>query len=699
MMNLFGMVWRRAKHLGLRQLAAALGHGSLLPAQGFFFQKCWAVNLSVTAGKPARPKAAAGCRSPRCFARLHKVPIALFLLLAVCAQAQFPQPQLTSLSRCGGRAGETVETKLSGTDLDGATLRFTHPGIKAEADAKDAKKQTVTIGKEVPAGSYDVRVAGKFGVSNPRVFQVGSLPEVVENDKHGTRDAAAALEVPCVVNGTAGSQQEDWYKLPVKKGGTLHLRCWAQELDSKMVPALALFDGKGNELRRERHRSSLEWQAKEDGEVFLQLNDYVYKGGADYFYRLEVSDAPIPAPSGDKALHWPLAKNAASETEPNDAVHPQTVTLPCEIDGSFYPARDVDVFKFHASKGEVWWIDVTSERLGLPTNPRAVVQLGDKVMLELNDSAPVPGMPDFDGSHLDPVGRLEVKEDGDYTLFLRDLDNIQPDHSRRYRLSIRKAAPDFALVAFAAPPTDNKPGKDFSGAVITVWNHNVRPGSVMPVKVVVLRRDDFADDIRLSAENPPPGLSSAETVIGKDVQETAVFIRAADDAKPFVGPVKIVGTAGALKHEARGTTPLWNMAVSDFIEPSRWRYTQEIIAAVVADGASPITLTTPAEPLEAHVGDKAKVHVKAGRKGDFKDAIKFKAAGLTGLEKSKEFEIAANATETDAEVDLAPLKLQPGTVTLWFAGTAKTKVKDKEAAVNVYSTPVILKVTEAPKKK
>ena len=635
---------------------------------------------------------------PRFPQKLKWLP--LLLATVSSAWAQLPQPQLTSLSRCGGKAGESFEAKIAGTDLDEATLRFSHPGITSTADAKDAKKQTITIGKDVTPGFYDVRVAGKFGVSNPRVFQVSSLPEVVENDKHGTRETAMEVAVPSVVNGAAGSQQDDWYKVTVTKGQKVCFRCWAQELDSKMVPALALFDEKGHELRRERHQPALEWQATQDGPLYLQLNDYLYKGGADFFYRLEVSESPPHEKTGGADLLWPpnLIKPML-EKEPNDAAHPQPITLPAEIAGTFFPERDADVYSFQAKKGEVWWIEVISQRLGLKTNPRVVVQMNGKDVLELNDGPAVPGMPDFDGSHLDPVGRLEIKEDGAYTISVRDLANVKPDPSRKYHLSIRKADPDFALVAFPVPPTENKPGKDFTGPVVTVWNHNVRPGAVLPVRVIVLRRDGFADDIHLAAEALPPGLTCTETIIGKDVQDTMIFIRAADDAKAFAGPIKVVGTAGAIRHEARGTTTLWNLGVSEFIEPSRWRYTQEIAAGVVTDDVFPVTLTPQDSPLEAHVGDKVKVHVKAGRKGGYKEALKFKAAGITGLEKSKDIEIAANASEADAEVELGPLKLSPGTVTIWFAGSAKMKVKGKDATVNVYSTPVVLKVLEAPKKK
>ena len=136
----------------------------------------------------------------------RRLVIAVWLTVLAAANAELPQPQLTSLFPCGGKAGESVAVKLSGTDLEGAALRFTHPGITSQADAKDPKKQVITIAKDVPSGRYDVRVAGTAGLSNPRVFQVGTLSEILESDKHGTRETAMDVPVPSVVNGVAGSQ-------------------------------------------------------------------------------------------------------------------------------------------------------------------------------------------------------------------------------------------------------------------------------------------------------------------------------------------------------------------------------------------------------------------------------------------------------------------------------------------------------------
>jgi len=58
-----------------------------------------------------------------------------------------------------------------------------------------------------------------------------------------------------------------------------------------------------------------------------------------------------------------------AEQEPNNSPElAQKITPPCEIVGQFFPARDVDTFSFDAKKGDVWWIEVISDRLDLPTN-------------------------------------------------------------------------------------------------------------------------------------------------------------------------------------------------------------------------------------------------------------------------------------------------------------------------------------------
>ena len=80
--------------------------------------------------------------------------------------------------------------------------------------------------------------------------------------------------------------------------------------------------------------------------VFLDEVDVLLAGNVPY--SLHLAAAPVVV-----------------EVEPNSsAAQAQKITLPCEIVGQFYPARDVDYFQFDAKKGEGYQIETLAHRMG-----------------------------------------------------------------------------------------------------------------------------------------------------------------------------------------------------------------------------------------------------------------------------------------------------------------------------------------------
>ena len=131
----------------------------------------------------------------------------------------------------------------------------------------------------------------------------------------------------------------------------------------------------------------LDFTPPADGTYLIKVNDLTFQGGERHFYRLALqevaADAPAPRQPQTQtvsSISWPpdgLAADRArrKETEPNNQpAEAQKITLPCDIAGSFFPAADVDTFEFTAKKGETWWVEVASERLGLTTDPFVLVQ-------------------------------------------------------------------------------------------------------------------------------------------------------------------------------------------------------------------------------------------------------------------------------------------------------------------------------------
>src|SRR5687768_1313917 len=119
---------------------------------------------------------------------MRSASVLALLLLCSAARADLPSPRLDRIAPLGAAAGSTVEIEVVGNDIEEATkLLFDHPGITAK-HVKD-KKFAVTIEKDVPEGTYDGRLVGKYGVTNPRLFAVSrgvtELPEMEQKDGGG----------------------------------------------------------------------------------------------------------------------------------------------------------------------------------------------------------------------------------------------------------------------------------------------------------------------------------------------------------------------------------------------------------------------------------------------------------------------------------------------------------------------------------
>ncbi|MEX2173512.1 MAG: hypothetical protein WD872_04065, partial [Pirellulaceae bacterium] len=229
--------------------------------------------------------------------------------LTSAAWAQLPATQLNSVFPPGGKAGTTLDVALDGNDLEQVDrLVFSHPGITAAAKMgapsefdpapRPLPNQfTVTIAGDVPPGRYEATAVGRFGMSNPRAFAIGTLNEVV--DAGGNNVPEKALEVPVgsTVSGRVDANQYDYLRLNLKQGERVILDCAAERIDSRLNATLVLLDPAGREIDRVRDSVRqdpvLDFTAPAAGAYSLKLYDAVYAGGADYFYRLEVSAAPL----------------------------------------------------------------------------------------------------------------------------------------------------------------------------------------------------------------------------------------------------------------------------------------------------------------------------------------------------------------------------------------------------------------------
>ncbi len=360
-----------------------------------------------------------------------------------------------------------------------------------------------------------------------------------------------------------------------------------------------------------------------------------------------------------------------AEREPdNQPGQAQSISPPCEYAGQFYPARDQDWVAFEAKKGEVFWVEIFSQRLGLPTAPFALIQRVTKNdkgeeqvsdVKELSDTDSNLGGVEYKTATRDPAGRLEAESDGIYRIQVRDLFNTaQADPRLVYRLSIRKETPDFRLVAGPQPPPS--PNKDSREALLLT--PLLRRGETMPIKVMAFRRDNFNGDIELKAENLPAGVTCAAAKIEKDKGSAVLLLTAAENAAAWMGAVKIIGKAKIgqteVAREARGATLNW--AVGDYnVDPVQSRLSRDFVLVVSGVESAPISIEPgESKPWEMSEGGKLNIPLKITRRAGFNANLKLKAFGMGALDRLKEIEVDGKATNANVEIDLKDHKIPPG---------------------------------------
>jgi hypothetical protein len=237
---------------------------------------------------------------------LSTIAIAVVCFVGHSAFAQLPQAKLFAIFPMGAQQGVPTEVTLAnGSDLDESSrLIFNHPGIKAEQKLVDANGQktpvantfVVTVDAAVPEGIYEVRSLGRFGASNPRSFVVGSRPEVNETEPNNTREQSMPIEWNSTINARTDASGYDYFKLTGKAGQRLIAVCVASRIDSKSHPEVDLYDASGRRIAAARWRRFqdvvLDAPLPADGDYFLRVNDHLYVGSNDHFYRLTVTTGP-----------------------------------------------------------------------------------------------------------------------------------------------------------------------------------------------------------------------------------------------------------------------------------------------------------------------------------------------------------------------------------------------------------------------
>ena len=101
-----------------------------------------------------------------------------------------------------------------------------------------------------------MRVVNRWGVSNPRAFVVGDLPEVLEKEPNNTPAEAQPVTVPVGIDGHIWSDRkgaqadEDYFRFHARKGERLTIEVAAARLGSPLDSLIEVLDEQGRAIPR-----------------------------------------------------------------------------------------------------------------------------------------------------------------------------------------------------------------------------------------------------------------------------------------------------------------------------------------------------------------------------------------------------------------------------------------------------------------
>ena len=592
-------------------------------------------------------------------------------------------------------------------------LVFSNPGITAEQRTTVALPFTdppvglsgkfrVSVAADVPPGAYEVRVSGRHGLSNPRIFIVTSaVNQLVSTVSH---DPQAPTKLPTgqFVNATCTAEQRDWFRFELSETADVCVSLLAGRVDSRMIGQLKVLDANGRSLAIARGSDEFDPTIRlaklPAGSYSVMVHDFLYRGGGEYPYQLVVAvgSGEIGGQSGVLGLESGLVEKVAGRLPAN--LMPSSITLgsdagslsgavqPSAIQKLDIPSKDswwfpVDqsgqVFQFGAKKGEQISVEVASDRLGQPSDARLFLQRIEPqqsaepkyhTVAQSDDSFKLGGEP-LNLITKDPVILWTATHDSDYRLLVHDMDVGQTLSKRQaFQLSIGKPVPRFDLVAFAAFPT--KDVKQYRG-----FGSKLFRGGTEGIHVIAVRRDGWVGPIKLTLEGLPTGVTATEVVIAANQHEAQITLEASEDAKTADFTAVVIGSSsdGKMRFAATPITQVWGRGAGrDFVQS---RVSADLSFHVSDRDLSPISIRVgDGKVAKIKKTETLTVPVAIIRRDGGAEPCVLRARNLPPGVKIDDITVAKDKNAGELKVSVSD-KALPGTYSLWLQVETKLKVK------------------------
>lgn len=481
------------------------------------------------------------------------------------------QPKATSIFPAGGQRGQTVEATVNGS-FPSWPVEFQVLGSGVSFQCEETKgKVKIQIDETAVVGPRWFRAHDATGADAWRCLLVGRLKEVREKEPN-EEPTAEPLALPVIVNGKlAKSGDVDVQRFSLEAGQKLVAAIDANRwLGSPLDFVLQICDDRGFVLAQNDDNRGLDpllvFTAPETAEYQIRVfafpvtpnSSIQFAGSADGVYRLTLTTGgyvdfvlPLATVKDSNASYqwhgWSLSDDASVQSEQvenvtllqhatasgfvvaprrenplladSKAESPQPITAPTTISGVLQEPAEQHAFLLEAKKGDRFRLQAEAFNLGFLLDPLLSVEAAEgKVIKEMDD---------IGRSERDPAFSIVAPADGPLTIRIRDTHRFGGDRYA-YRLLVTPETPQVELE-------------------VASQSVSLQAGKEVELTVNVNRIGGSKETLKLAVEGLPEGVSAEPVEVDAKAKSAKLKLKAAEDAKPHQGAIRVIGATDAEK--------------------------------------------------------------------------------------------------------------------------------------------------------
>lgn len=434
----------------------------------------------------------------------------------------------------------------------------------------------VEAGPDAPALQHVV-VTNRELVSNPIPFSLGELPERTESRPATLETKAQKVVLPVVLNGRIRAPGEKHFtRFAGTKGQSICLDVHARRLGSPLDSSISLLDNRGKVLAENddikdtgegfiTHQadSGLMAVLPETGHYVVMITDKQGRGGAEYAYRLRISE---PFPDFDLRMT------------------PAAVCLPA---GGTVPLT-VHVIGRDNFKGAIT-LTLDDSASGLSLDGAFIPEGVDKITVTVSASLKAAGK-----RALRVVGRATV---GDKTLVrpVVPAENLMQAFLYQHLLPFQE---ETVWVTHSVVPYSVTPKLAAGGLVLS-------PGQETAIPVTLTRRPGYEKPIRVDLVDPPKGISLRKVHFSAGQSQAMMIVFADSKVPPGLAGNLILSANMFIERAATPEEIAWRQKqAAKNAEPGKPGAVTNVVTSLKVTRPVPITL--PALPFKVVAAPPAK---------------------------------------------------------------------------------------------